>query len=441
MRTLTFSMGGIHPPDRKKATRGVPARNAIIPRTSIIPLIQHTGASAVARVGVGDRVREGMLIGRASGSHSGNVHASTPGVVREVRPITLPDGRTSQAVVIDMDGEFDRLGKAVAPHEWSSLSSGAITRLIEENGVVCMGGAPVPTHAAIQRARKAGCTTLILNGSESEPYLTADHRLMVERADAVLAGLRIVARAVGAEELIVAVERNKPDAITALERASHDHGLRPRMVRLRVKYPQGDERQLIQAVTGREVPSGGAPDDVRVMCIDAATAKAVCDAVVLRQPLVERIVTVGGGGIAAPANLKVRIGTPIADLIEECGGFSSPPAKLVAGGPLVGHTITDLMTPITKAMRGVLALTEREVRAAPRTPCINCGRCVTACPMGLNPARLFKFIEHDAAARAVDEGLFDCTECGSCGYICPSRIPLVQGMRAGKTHVREGLDG
>jgi electron transport complex protein RnfC len=435
MRSVTFRPGGIHPRDRKRQTRAIPTRNAIIPPTSIVPLLQHTGDAARARVSPGDRVREGMLIGRRSGSRSANVHAPIPGIVRDIRTVMLPGGASSQAIVIDMDGEFDRLGKRAAAMEWDSLDAPAILRLVEECGVVALDDTPEPTHAQFASDPDASCDALIVNGAESEPYLSADHRIMVERAQAVVEGARIVARLVRPRRIVLAVEADKPDAIVAMREAARRAEAPFEIVRLRVKYPQGAERQLINAVTGREVPSGGSPMQTGVATVGVATAFAVYEAVVYHRPLIERIVTVGGDAIAQPANIKVRIGTPIADLIAECGGFTRSPAKVVVGGPLVGQTVTDLSTPVTKSTRGIIALTEREVKAAPRTPCIACGRCVEACPMGLNPSRLFKLIDHHDVTQAAAEGLFDCIECGSCGYICPSRIPLVQGLRIGKSRV------
>ncbi|MFW5743291.1 MAG: electron transport complex subunit RsxC [Spirochaetota bacterium] len=437
MRNASFPQGGIQPPDRKKQTRDVAAQNAILPRTSIVPLLQHAGRPARPLVGVGDRIREGQLIGRAEKGESANVHAPIPGVVRELRSILLPGGARAAAIVIDMDGEFDRLGKQLPAHEWESLEPTALLRLIRDHGVVDMGSVPTPMHRSLALSRDGRCETLILNGSESEPYLCADHRLMVERPHSVLAGARIIGRAVRAASIVVAIEANKPAAIAAMSKAVRTTRPQIGLVRLRVKYPQGDERQLVRAVTGREIPSGGTAIDVGAVTVGVATASAVHDAVVYHQPVIERIVTVAGGAIARGANIKVRVGTPVAELIAECGGFATKPAKVVLGGPMTGYTVADLATPVTKGTRAILALTSREVHAAPQTSCIHCGRCVEACPMGLNPMRLSKLIEYGELTRAMEEGLFDCTECGACGYICPSRIPLVEGMRRGKAATGE----
>lgn len=437
MRKLTFPLGGIHPVERKSATRNKPSANAIIPARCIVPLQQHIGAPAEALVAKGDQVGEGMLIGRAKGFVSANVHAPVPGTVKEIRSIYLPNGVRTDAVIIELEGEFDRLGKSSPRRDWSALSGTQIMDLIRENGIVGMGGATFPTHVKFTLPKGHRCEFLILNGTECEPYLSADHRLMVERSVEVIEGLQIVARLLEPDHVWIGIETNKPDAIAAMQAAVKAAGADIHVAPLAVKYPQGDEKQLIKAINGREVPSGGLPLDIGCVVANAGTVHAIYEAVVMDRPLIDRIVTVSGGAIAKPANLKVRVGTPIGELVAECGGFSRIPAKVVIGGPMMGQTIHDLDTPVTKGTSGILALTEREVQAAPRTACLQCGRCVEACPIGLEPTRLFKMVDHFQYEDAVGIGLMDCRECGSCGYVCPARIPLIQGIRVGKAMARK----
>jgi len=437
MRKLSFPLGGIHPTERKGPTCNKPSANAIIPSRCIVPLQQHIGVPAEALVSAGDQVGEGMLIGRAAGFVSANIHAPVPGTVTEIKSIFLPNGVRTDAVVIELEGEFDRLGKEENRRNWSELEPAELLEIIRENGIVGMGGATFPTHVKFQMPKGRTCDYLVLNGTECEPYLSADHRLMVERPNELLEGLRIVERILSPEHVFIGIEVNKPDAISILQETVRNAGLNYRIAPLRIKYPQGDEKQLIKALTGREVPSGGLPLDIGCVVANAGTLHAIYEAVVTGRPLIDRIVTVSGGAIAHPANLKVRIGTPIGELINECGGFSRIPAKIVSGGPMMGQTLFDLETPVTKGTSGILALTEREVHAAPRTACIQCGRCVEACPIGLEPTRLFKSIDHFEYERAVRDGLMDCRECGSCGYVCPARIPLVQSMRIGKLMARK----
>lgn len=437
MRTVTFPKGGIHPLERKELTSHIPSWNAVIPTECVVPLQQHIGAPSELQVQPGDEVREGMLIGMATGFVSANVHSPIPGTVKELREIRLPNGTRTQAVVLELNGEFEQLGKERRKRDWTALEPDALLDLIRKNGIVGMGGATFPTHVKFSLPKGKTCDYLILNGTECEPYLSADHRLMLERPEELLTGLRIAERVLHPDQVVIAVEANKPDAIALLRQTVVQMGLDYQVKPLRVKYPQGDEKMVIKAITGREVPSGGLPLDIGCVVSNAGTLHAIYEAVVFGKPLVERLVTVSGGAIAKPGTLKVRIGTPISELIEECGGFSEIPEKIVVGGPMMGQTVHDLSTPVTKGTSGVLALTAREVRRAPRTACIQCGRCVDACPVGLQPTRLFKQIDHFEYDAALADGLMDCRECGSCSYVCPARIPLVQGLRIGKLMARK----
>jgi len=436
----TFPRGGIHPEEHKEVTRKRHIWNAAIPSHCIVPLLQHAGAPAEATVKRGDRVREGMLIGRAAGSVSAHVHSPIPGVVTELRDLFLPSGVKTTAVVIRLEGEFDRLGKAPQRHEWAKLSRRELLGLIQEHGVVGMGGSSVPTHLKYQLPKGRECTHLILNGCESEPYLSGEHRLMVEHPEEIVEGLQIAAAILRPAHVVVGIEANKPDAIAAVQRVVKEGGLDVRVYPLKVKYPQGDEKQLVRAVMGEEIPSGGSPIDVGAVVSNVSTVMALFEAVCLWKPVIERVVTVSGDAVANPSNLKVRIGTTIGELIQECGGLVKEPERIVCGGPMMGATVTDLSTPVTKDTSAVLALTAAEVHAGEETPCIQCGRCVRSCPMGLEPTLLYKLIDHREYAAAVENGLADCVECGCCSYSCPARIPLVEGMRSGKQVARtEGL--
>ena len=433
----TFSRGGIHPFDRKDETRSKEIWNAAIPSECIVPLRQHIGAPAECLVSKGDEVREGQLIGRAGSFVSANVHAPIPGSVTEIRSIFLPNGVESPAVVIALSGEFDRLGKRGTRREWEDLMPEELLEIIREKGVVGMGGATFPTHVKYSVPRGKRAEFLIANGTECEPYLSADHRLMLERSDGILEGLQIGRRILGVDKVSIGIENNKPDAIDHMRRRIRELGLDFSVVPLEEKYPQGGEKQLIETICGREVPSGGLPIDIGVIVSNTATLYAMYEAVVYDKPLIERVLTVSGGAVRNPANLKVRIGTSMAELFEEAGGFREVPQKVVAGGPMTGQAVYDLDTPVGKGSSGVLALTPGEVNNAPQTPCINCGRCVRSCPVGLTPTLLYKLIEHEEYQDAVSLGLNDCIECGACSFICPAHIPLVQGIRIGKRIARK----
>ncbi|NBF41474.1 MAG: electron transport complex subunit RsxC [Spirochaetes bacterium] len=433
----TFPRGGVHPYERKSLSEHKRIWNAAVPSECIVPLQQHIGKPAEAQVGPGDEVREGRLIGKASGFVSASVHSPIPGVVRELREVYLANGLATTAVVIDLQGEFDRLGKQQMAAEWRDRDVKSLLTSIRKNGVVGMGGATFPTHVKYTLPQGKTCDWMILNGVECEPYLTADHRLMLEMTDQVIEGLEIAARILDVEHVAIGIEENKPDVIEEIRSRVKERRLDFRVVILETKYPQGGEKQLIKAITDREVPSGGLPIDVGCMVSNAGTLNAVYEAVVFDKPLMERVVSVTGGAVREPGNLKARIGTTFGELIEECGGLAEIPQKVVAGGPMTGFAVYDLDMPLIKGTSGILALTAREVNEAPRTPCINCGRCIAACPMGLQPTALFKYIDHEEYEPARALGLSDCIECGACSYVCPAHIPLVQGMRIGKRIARK----
>ena len=425
----SFPMGGIALPRRKALTESSPIQNALIPAEATLPLLQHNGVTARPVVQVGDRVTEGMIIGEADGAGSAHVHASVPGVVREIRSIRLPDGRNSLAVAIDMDGEFAQLGKPAEYVNWRSLATRTLLRRIKDAGVVGMGTDDRPLHEMFRE--DGACRTLIVNGCESQPYLTGDHRLLVERPDHVLEGAEIAASIVGADRIIVAVQERRHEAVHALQAVPRDTiGVQIRVVRLLEKYPQEDVRQLVRTLTGAEIRSGQDEHSVGVCTIGVASAIAVYEAIALSRPVLERVVTVAGGLVRNPGNVKARLGMSIGDLIEDCGGLTGVPERVMVGGPLLGYSVDDLSTPVTKRTRAVLALSRREIRVAPERPCINCGRCVASCPMGLQPARLYKLLGRDQVGTAIAEGLDDCTECGACSHVCPSRIPLSPSFRA-----------
>lgn len=429
---MTFPKGGIHPPGNKQLSEEGEIRNAVIKSVSLVPLSQHLGVPAEPAASPGDQVREGMLIGKAAGYISANVHSPVPGVIKSLKEIYLPNGVKTKAFEIEMEGEFDRLGKQQVLHPWDSLNKQELLQIITEMGLVGLGGATFPLQVKFAIPEGSKVEYFVVNGVECEPYLTADHRLMLEKTKEIFEGLAIAEKILSPGRICIGIESNKPDAIRIMEEAAKTLGSRAEIIPLKVKYPQGDEKQLLKAVTGREVPSGALPLNIGCVVSNVGTIYALYEAVVFRKPLIERVVTVSGGAVKHPANLKARIGTPISALVEECGGFTEEPAKIVMGGPMMGFAVYDLETPVTKGTSGILALTAREVKKAAQTQCIQCGRCVKACPMGLNPTKLYKLIDHQQYSVALDEGLLDCKECGCCAFCCPAHIPLVQGMKLGK---------
>ncbi len=424
-----FKIGGVHPPENKLGAAS-PIEVLPLPGKVVVPLSQHIGAPAVAVVAKGDRVLTGQLIAKAGGFVSAAVHSPVSGTVAEVGDAVDAGGVRRPAVTITVEGDdwaegIDRGDGLIAE---CTLTPAEIITRIADAGIVGMGGATFPTQVKLSVPDGKKAEVLIINGVECEPYLTADHRVMLEQAEQVVAGAKILARALGVTRICVGIENNKPDAIARLKAVAGDMEIVP----LRVRYPQGGEKQLIEAVTGRRVPSGALPIEVGAVVQNVGTALAVYQAVQKRKPLVERVVSVTGKGLERPANLLVRIGTPISELIAHCGGIPETTGKIISGGPMMGRAVSNPDAPVTKGTSGVLLLEGKEARRSQPTGCIKCAKCVSACPMGLEPYLLGKM-----SKKLMFEGLgplriTDCIECGCCAYTCPAALPLLDYIRLGK---------
>ncbi len=437
MKSLATFPRGIHPPGGKGLTESEEIRTAALPPVAVIPLSQHIGAPAECLVQPGDTVKEEDLIGKASGFVSANIHSSIPGTVSEIKEIYLPNGMKSKAVTIELSGEFSRLGKESVKEDWRAMEKDVIKSRIMDRGIVGMGGATFPTHVKMSLPEGKSCEYFIINAVECEPFLTSDHKLMLTQTDEILEGIEIIRKLLSPEKVIIGIEANKMDAARLLEEYIRKKGLDIEVAPLKVKYPQGAEKSLIKAITGREVPSGKLPLEVGVINANVGTCFAIYEAVVYNKPLVERLVTVSGSAVKNPGVFKVRVGTPIRSLIEECGGFIEEPEKIISGGPMMGFAFFDLDTPVTKGTSGVVALTAKDVKKSRITPCLSCGKCVAACPMGLNPTKLYKYLDFEMVEEASAERLMDCVECGSCAYVCPAHLPIVQMFRVGKGEIRK----
>ncbi len=425
--------GGIHPLEGKELTAGKELRIAPLFDKYIVPVRQSIGAPPTLTVKKGDAVKKGQRIAEPGGFVSVPLHSPVCGTVGDVVEITGVTGASEQAVEIIADGtdEWDT-GLDPIPN-WADTEKDVLKKCILDAGIVGMGGAAFPTHVKLSPPPEKNIDTLIVNGAECEPFLTADHRLMLTRTEEALTGIAIAAKILKVSRIFVGVEDNKMDAIEKMTTAAAKFKIT--VVPLHVKYPQGAEKQLIYALTGRQVLEGGLPMDVGCVVMNIGTAAAVHDAVVLGHPLIERITTVTGTPVVDPANYLVRIGTPIRKLLELSGGVKENPAKVIMGGPMMGFAQSNIDVPVAKNSSGVLLMAPEEIEQFEGNPCIRCSRCVKACPMNLLVPTLSTMIEAGEFAMAEQNYVMDCVECGTCAYICPAKRPLVQHFRRAKAEI------
>jgi Na+-translocating ferredoxin:NAD+ oxidoreductase subunit C len=426
---------GVHPPDSKELTAAVPIRRMPFPAEIVLPLRQHAGKPARLLARAGDHVERGDKVAEADGFVSVPIHASASGTVAGVEWWPHPDGSMAEAVRIRVDRWSAQLPRPrLVPH-WDALPQADVVKAVQDAGVVGLGGAAFPAHVKLQPPKDAAIDLLLVNGAECEPYLTTDHRTMVEFPERVWFGVRIMMRALGVSRAVIGVENNKPDAVAALERTKPAE-LDASVLAMEVKYPQGAEKMLIRAVTGREVPSGKLPSSVGVVVQNVGTIACIAEVFETGLPLVERVVTVSGPGIRRPSNLIVPVGTKLRDVLEFCGGLTGDAAEILFGGPMMGASVADLDTPLTKGTTGVVVLTAAESKPREVYPCIGCGRCLDACPVFLNPSKLGQLAQLGRYEEMEEHHLADCMLCGCCSYVCPSSIPLSQMFGVGKAALR-----
>jgi len=442
MELKTFKIGGVHPAD-KKITAAKPITPLPVPQTVTIPCAQHIGAPAEIVVQKGDKVKVGTLIAKATGFVSANIHSSVSGTVKNIGPVADASGYTKQAVTIQVEGDEweDTIDRSPdLKRNIDDLKPEDIIAKVHDAGVVGMGGATFPTKVKLSIPLEKKADAVIINAVECEPYLTADHRVMLERGEELMIGTQLLMKAVRCENAYIGIEQNKPDAIEYLTKLSANYpGIK--VVPLKLKYPQGSEKHLIAAITGRQVPSGRLPIDVGAVVDNAGTAVAVYEAVMKNKPLIERVVTVTGDSVKNPGNFLVRIGTPISALVEAVGGLPEDTGKIISGGPMMGKAITTLDIPVAKGTSGVLMLPESLAHRGEPEACIRCGKCVDACPMGLEPYLLAAYAKRKDFDSLEENHVYDCIECGCCVFSCPANRPILDFVRFGKQKVMAIMRG
>lgn len=435
----TFRIGGVHPAENK-LTADKPIRDAMLPKQAVFSMFQHIGAPAKPIVKKGDKVKVGTLLAEAGGFVSAPVHSSVSGTVSKVDSVLDASGTRRAAIYVDVEGDeweesVDRSGQLVRLSDRPELDSKTIIEKIKNAGIVGMGGATFPCHVKLSPPPGCKAECVIINAVECEPYLTADHRLMLEHADEILVGVSLIMKAVGVSRGYIGIENNKPDAIKLMTEKSQAYP-EIEVVPLQVKYPQGGEKQLIDAVIGRQVPAPPAiPINVGAVVQNVGTAFAIYEAVMHNKPLIDRIITVTGKSVSNPGNLRARLGTPMQQLMDECGGLPADTGKIIGGGPMMGKALLSLDVPMTKGSSGLLIMNSKEARRSAPQPCIRCAKCVSACPMGLEPYLLATLCTHAEWERAEANDVVSCIECGSCQFTCPSCRPLLDNIRVGKQTV------
>jgi len=431
----TFSKGGVHPPENKlSAIQAI--KQIALPKTVSIPVSQHIGSPSTPVVKKNDLVKTGQVIAKSSGFVSANIHSSVSGKVVKIDSVMDSSGYKKQSIIIQVDGDDweENIDRDPGLKKEFNLSSEEIIKKVGEAGIVGLGGATFPSQVKLSVPKGMTAEILIINGVECEPYLTSDHRLMLEKGDELMVGTKIMMKALDVKKAVIGIENNKEDAINHLsDLAKSYEGIEIQV--LKVKYPQGGEKQLIKAVTKREVPSGGLPIAVGTVVHNVGTAFAVYEAIQKNKPLFERVVTITGKSVKNPSNYMARVGTPLSELIEASGGLPENTGKVISGGPMMGKALNTIDIPMTKGTSGVLILPEGESRRGVIQDCIRCAKCVSVCPMGLEPYLLMTVTEQQDYERVENEKTMDCIECGSCSYTCPSNRPLLDYIRLGKAEV------
>lgn len=431
----TFSIGGIHPPE-SKLSAGKPIVELALPKQAMVLLGQHIGAPAQAVVERGELVKTGQLLAKANGFVSANVHSPVTGKVVKLADVLDASGYARPAIIIDVaeDEWVEGIDCTTKIERNCNLSPEEIIRKIADAGIVGMGGACFPTHVKLSPPPGKTAEILIINAVECEPYLTADHSLMMAKGPEIIIGIKILMKALKVNHAVIGIEENKPDAIDLMRHLTVPHA-EIEVLPLKMHYPQGGEKQLIEAATGRQVPSGALPIEVGAVVQNVGSVFAVYEAVQKNKPLIDRIVTVTGSSVKNPGNIKVRIGTPIQDIIEAAGGLPEDTGKIISGGPMMGKALINTEVPVAKGTSGVLILDRKQAKRSDYSDCIRCAKCVAACPMGLEPYLFMSLAERELLDELEKERIMDCIECGCCTFTCPAHRPLLDYLRIGKAHV------